>query len=70
MRFKSYKDIESLTPEFVESIVAQEGVPDNFVESGEGTLLDLPNPATDQNAKDLIDRLKKRLNDLQPDSLG
>jgi hypothetical protein len=68
MRYKPYKDIDSMRPEFLEAVVADAGIPDNFAESAEGAIYDLPDPKVDSDAKAFLDRLMAEVAGLEPAS--
>lgn len=64
MTFDSYRSIQSLTPQFLEAVVQQSGVPDNFVDSAEGSLVGMPDIDTDPQCRELKERLDKTIADL------
>ena len=55
MRYKPYTAIASISPEFVQEIVDEVGIPDNIVESAEGTMVGLPDVEKDPEARALIE---------------
>jgi hypothetical protein len=65
MREKPYTEIESVKRELIDAVVEQHGgPPDNFVESGEATIVGLPDLDADPDARLLIDGLDARIREL------
>jgi hypothetical protein len=62
MREKPYMEIKSIAPELAEEAVKQHGrPPDNFVESGEATIVGLPDLDSDPEGRGVVEALDKAI---------
>lgn len=70
MRAKPHTEMRSIGPAVMDQIVEKTGLPDNLVETAVAPLVGLPDVETDPPTRELLDKMHKRLMELDPPSSG